>query len=285
LQPCPTAAHAHPANRFASTTPAALTAPPHAAGCALHGLRRSVLPPDGLRLPARQQDPRVERACAQGPLAGGVGPAARDKQLPGVHGPRVPRAVRGLVCARHQPEPRDDQDNRADDLRQGLGVRLDDAQATGVPQWQDRLHRRLGPRRPRCRRPAQQSGPQRDRLRAQRPHWRPHDVRRAEHEDGQGGRRAAARRPHGRGGRQLRHQRARRQERRPEGAALLFGRARARGRRDEAAQPADRGPRGAGRALRDGIPARGTRTAALAATLLRCSPEGLVCYPVCSWLG
>ncbi len=61
-------------------------------GCALHGLRRSVLPV-GDRLPDRQSDPRVERPRLPRPLAGGAGPPAQDEQLSRIHRPSLPGPV------------------------------------------------------------------------------------------------------------------------------------------------------------------------------------------------
>ena len=65
-------------------------------GRALHGVRRPVLPQ---RLPAGQPDPGLERPRLQGPLVRRDPPAARHQQLPGVHRPPVPRAVRGGLRA------------------------------------------------------------------------------------------------------------------------------------------------------------------------------------------
>ncbi len=45
---------------------------------------------------------------------------ARDEQLPGVHGPALPGAVRDRVRPRHQPAGRDDQAGRGHDDRAGL---------------------------------------------------------------------------------------------------------------------------------------------------------------------
>ena len=80
------------------------------AGGALHGLRHPLLPPG---LPARQHHPRLERPRLPRPLARRDRAAARDQQLPGVDGPALPGAVRGLLRARHQRRPRDHQGRRA----------------------------------------------------------------------------------------------------------------------------------------------------------------------------
>ena len=53
-------------------------------------------------LPARQPDPGLERPRLPRPLAGGDPRAPRDEQLPRVHRPHLPGAVRGVVRARHQ---------------------------------------------------------------------------------------------------------------------------------------------------------------------------------------
>ena len=58
--------------------------------------------------------------------------AARHQQLPGVHRPAVPGAVRDRVRARHQPGPRDDQERRGHDHRQGVGDGLVRPQP---PEW------------------------------------------------------------------------------------------------------------------------------------------------------
>ena len=57
--------------------------------------------------------------------------AARDQQLPGVHRPAVPGAVRRLVRARHQRRPGHDQGDRARDHRARVRRRLDRARAAG----------------------------------------------------------------------------------------------------------------------------------------------------------
>ena len=73
---------------------------PATARRALHGLRRAVLP-ERSRLPDRQPDSRVERPGLSGPLARRARSAAQDEQLPRVHRPHLPRAVRRRVRARH----------------------------------------------------------------------------------------------------------------------------------------------------------------------------------------
>ena len=90
-------------------------------GRPLHGLRHPVLPPG---LPARQHHPGVERPGLARRLGGRDRAAARDQQLPGVHRPALPGAVRDRLRARHQPGPGDDQERRGLDHRPGLGARL-----------------------------------------------------------------------------------------------------------------------------------------------------------------
>ena len=74
-------------------------------------------------------DLRLSRSLARGDR-----PAARDQQLPGVHRPALPGAVRGLVRARHQQRSGDDQGDRGVDHR---------------PRVRRRLGRRRGRRRAR----------------------------------------------------------------------------------------------------------------------------------------
>ena len=96
------------------------------AGRAVHGLRHPVLQQ---RLPARQPDPRLERPRLPRPLARRHRAPARHEQLPRVHRPAVPGAVRGGVRARHQRRPGDDQAGRGRDHRPGLGRGLGHAAA------------------------------------------------------------------------------------------------------------------------------------------------------------
>ena len=55
--------------------------------------------------------------------------AAQDEQFPGVHRPRLPRAVRRLLRARHQQPAGHDQEHRGRDHRPRLGRRLGHARA------------------------------------------------------------------------------------------------------------------------------------------------------------
>ena len=75
-------------------------------------------------LPARQPHPRVERPRLARRLGRRDRAPARDEQLPGVHRPALPGAVRDRVRARHQPAGRHHQAGRGHDdrarLRRGL---------------------------------------------------------------------------------------------------------------------------------------------------------------------
>ena len=76
------------------------------AGPPMHGLRNPVLPLGNCGLPAGQPHPRVERPGPPGPMGCRERPPARHQQLPGVHRPAVPRAVRGRLCAVHRRRAR-----------------------------------------------------------------------------------------------------------------------------------------------------------------------------------
>ena len=95
-----------------------------APGRALHGLRHAVLPPG---LSARQPDSRLERPGLPRLVARGDRAAAPDQQLPRVHRPAVPGAVRRVVRARHQQGPGHDQVDRAGDRRSRVRRGLDRA--------------------------------------------------------------------------------------------------------------------------------------------------------------
>ena len=67
----------------------------------------------GTRLPGQQPDPRLERPRLSGQLGRGGAQPALDQQLPRIHRPHLPGALRGSL----HPQPRrhagDDQDDRA----------------------------------------------------------------------------------------------------------------------------------------------------------------------------
>ena len=70
-------------------------------------------------------------------LGRGVGAAARDQQLPGVHRAALPGAVRDRLRGRDQPGPGDDQERRGRHHRQGVGRAPGHAAAAGVAHRQD----------------------------------------------------------------------------------------------------------------------------------------------------
>ncbi len=90
----------HP--RLAGGVPAGRRRADPRAGHPLHGLRHPVLP---RRLPAGQPHPGLERPGPHRQLGRGDRVAARHQQLPGVHRPALPGAVRGGLRARHRRRP------------------------------------------------------------------------------------------------------------------------------------------------------------------------------------
>ena len=129
----PRAAGAHP--RLERVPPATRRRDAAQAGRALHGLRRSLLPhrhvSSGMAvgLPDQQPHPRVERPGLSRPVEGGPRPPAQDQQLPRVHRPRLPRAVRRLLRAGHQRAGRHHQEHRVRHRRPRLRGRLGRARA------------------------------------------------------------------------------------------------------------------------------------------------------------
>ncbi len=69
------------------------------AGCALHGLRHSVLPE---RLSGQQRHPGLERSRLPAAMARRARRAALDEQFSGIHRPHLSGALRGGVHAQHQ---------------------------------------------------------------------------------------------------------------------------------------------------------------------------------------
>ena len=162
----------------------------HGSGGALHGLRHSVLPQ---RLPARQSHSGLERSRLPRPVADGDRSAARDQQLPRVHRPALPGAVRRRVRARHQQRPGHDQGGRGRDHRPRVRRRLGRGAAAGDAHRQARRGRRLGPGRPRRRRAAEPRRPLRHGVRARRSHRRPAPLRHPRVQAGEALPRSAAR--------------------------------------------------------------------------------------------
>ncbi len=119
------------------------------AGRALHGLRRALLPH---RLPAEQPHPGLERPGLSRPLEGRHPRPARHQQFPRIHGPALPRAVRGLLRARHQRAAGHHQADREVHRRPRLSRGLDRARAAAerapasASRWSARGRRAWPPR-------------------------------------------------------------------------------------------------------------------------------------------
>ncbi len=138
------------------------------------------------RLPGQQHHPGLERPRVPQQLARGARRAALDQQLPRVHRPRLPGALRGGLHAQHQRRPGDHQVDRARHRRQGLGRGLD--RARSLPHRKTGQARRrggLGPRGARLRAAARARRPRRGALREERPHRRPAPLRHPRFQDGE----------------------------------------------------------------------------------------------------
>ena len=109
----------------------------------------------------------------------GAQPAPRHQQLPRVHRPDLPGAVRVGLRARHQRRPGHDRADRAGDRRARLRRGLDRARAARTRTGQDGRRRGLGPGRAGRGGRAQQARPQGHRLRARRGAGRAAALRRA----------------------------------------------------------------------------------------------------------
>ena len=188
----------HPAPRGEAPAPA---------GRALHGLRRAVLPHrqadqrHGHRLPDQQPDPRVERPGLSRALARGARSPAQDQQLPRVHRPRLPGAVRRLLRARHQRAAGHDQEHRGRDHRPRLGGRLGRCRSRPAVRTGKKVAViGSGPAGLAAAQQLNKAGHSVTVLRARRPPRRPAHVRHSEHEARQArGRRAPHQAAGGRG--------------------------------------------------------------------------------------
>ena len=147
---------------------------PARAGVALHGLRDPVL---SSGLPTRQPDSGLERFRLSRPVGGGDRPAARDEQLSRVDGPPVPRAVRGIVRARHQRLAVTIKAVEVTIIERAFDEGWVVARPPADADRQARRRRRFRASRPGRRRPAESRGPLGDRLRARRSHRRPAALR------------------------------------------------------------------------------------------------------------
>ena len=113
------------------------------AGGALHGLRHAVLPrhqhrhrqPTGC--PVNNQIPDWNDLVYRGDWQEARAQPALDQQFPGVHRPRLPGAVRGVLHAQHRRQPGHHQDHRMRDRRPRLRERLDQARAADAQDRQE----------------------------------------------------------------------------------------------------------------------------------------------------
>ena len=222
-------------------------------GRALHGVRRAVLPQ---RLPAGQPHPRLERPRLPRPLARRDRAAARDEQLPRVHRPPVPGAVRGRL---RPGDPRGrrghHQADRELDHRPRVVGGLGRPAAAAAGDRPLGRRRRRGPRGHGRRPAAAPGGPCGRALRARRVRRRPRPLRRAGLQDREA-RRGAPRRPDARGGRRRPARRRRRRGHHVRRAARASRRGRPVHGLARAARPRGPGPRARRHPLRDGLPVR-----------------------------
>ena len=79
--------------------------------------------------PVNNQIPDWNDLVYRGDWAGGGAQSALDQQLPRIHRPRLPGALRSLLHAQHPGRAGDDQDDRMRDHRPRLRRRLDQARA------------------------------------------------------------------------------------------------------------------------------------------------------------
>ena len=133
--------------------------------------------------------------------------AGLDQQLPRVHRPHLPRAVRGGLRAERQRRPGRHQVDRARDHRPRLGRGLGRAAAARSQDRQEGRRRRLRPGRPGRGAAAGARRPRRDAVREERPHRRPAALRHPRLQDGEVAHRPPRRADEGRG-RHLPHRRA-----------------------------------------------------------------------------
>ena len=139
------------------------------AGRPLHGLRRALLPH---RLPGQQPDSRLERPGLQQPLGDGHPPPALDQQLSRVHGPHLPRSLRGRLRAGHQSAAGFHQAHRALHCRARLGRGLDSSRAARAGHRASAWPLSAAARGPGRRAAVAPRRPLRHGLREERPHRR-----------------------------------------------------------------------------------------------------------------
>ena len=173
-------------------------------GRALHGLRHAVLQQ---RLPGQQHHSGLQRPGLPRRLAQRHRRAALDQQLPRVHRPRLPGALRGGVHAERQRRSGRHQVDRARHHRPRLGRGLGQAAAGGAEDRQDGGRRRQRPGRAGGRAATGARRPRGDGVREERPHRRPAALRHPRLQDGEDAHRPPHRADAGRG-RGLPHRRA-----------------------------------------------------------------------------
>ena len=206
------------------------------------------------RMPGQQPDPGLERSRLSRRVAGGGAQPSLDQQFPGVHRPRLSRALRGVLHAEHPGHARHDQDDRVRDHRPRVRGRVDPSRAARDEVRQVGRRCRLRPRRSRLRPAARASGPRRSCLRKTGQGRRPASLRHSRLQAREASRRPARRADGGRR-RHLPLQRACRRDGERQGAGGAPRRDCACGRRRGLPRPA--GPRARPRRspFRDGVPA------------------------------
>ena len=216
----------------------------------MHGLRNPLLSPG---VSARQSDPGLERSRLPGQVEVGERTPAQDQQLSGVDGAPLPRALRGLLRARHQPGRGDHQVDRDGDRGTGVRGGLDSSRAPGHSNRQDGGRRRLGAGRPRGGRSVESRRPPGHGVRAVRPHRRAPALRHPRVQDGEA---IPDPPPVDHGGRRRQVPAQHRHRNDGAGGCHPAGvrRDAARGRRRTAARPEGPGTRALRRPLRHGVP-------------------------------
>ncbi len=197
----------------------------------------------------------------RGAVAERAARAALDQQLPGVHRPHLPRAVRGGLHAEHRRQPGHHQDDRVRHRRSRLAGGLDRPARARAQDGQARGRGRIGPGRPRLRPAARARRPRRDSVREVRPHRRPAALRHPRLQDGKAPDRPAHRADAG-GGRDLRAQYRGRRLGHHLAAPRRVRRAGAVRRHRMGARPGGAGARSRRHPFRHGLPAPSRTSAA-----------------------
>ena len=166
------------------------------AGRALHGLRHAVLQQ---RLPGQQHHPGLQRPGVPRRLEERVRGAALDQQLPRVHRPHLPGAVRSGLHAERQRRRGGHQEHRARHHRPRLGRGLGPAAAAEGQDRQEGRRRRLRPGRHGGGAAARARRPRRHAVREERRRRRPAALRHPRLQDGEDAHRPPRRADEGRG--------------------------------------------------------------------------------------